>query len=416
MKAVVLAAGLGRRLNSKPKPLMKVGGIEILKRSLTLLSPHVDEFIVVAGKYYDEIKGFLERTRFKCKIIKNEHPEWGNGYSLKLALDHVEGKFILIMGDHVYSEEFIEKAVKGIGLIIDKDPKYVDIDEATKVILRNGRVKEIGKHIGEFHGVDTGFFVLDSSISEKVRKMEDDISVSEIMREIRVPVTEVSGCFWMDVDTPADLRRVNRLLIKESTKKTGDGLVSRYINRKFSTLISSKVVNHVSPNQMTVISFLIGILSALLLFFDLRISAITYQLSSMLDGCDGEIARASLRRSAFGGYIDSILDRIVDFTFLAVLVYLFPSSLVPGLFAIFGTVMVSYSREKLKAELGRETADKILEKRTKYLIGRRDERILITMMLLLLGLIYELMWVLAILTNLRVLATIYLVKKGLENR
>jgi CDP-L-myo-inositol myo-inositolphosphotransferase len=401
MKAVILAAGMGSRLNMKPKPLLKVGGIEIILRSMKLLSNHVDEFIVVAGKFYDEIKSFLEDVPFKHRIIKNEHPEWGNGYSLKLAKDHVNGKFVLLMGDHIYSEDFIREAIRGEGLIVDGKPSYIDIEEATRVKAVNGRIENIGKGLEDYNFIDTGFFILDDSIFEVANRLPDDVSVSDIIRDARLRVYEVSGYFWTDVDTEEDLKKANWLLIESSIKDT-DGLVSRYINRKISTRISALLINRVTPTQMTFVSFITGLISAFSLLFSIQAGALLYQLSSILDGCDGEIARASLRKSPFGGYIDSIMDRFVDFLFLGILAFMFPSSLLPALFAIFGSFMVSYTREKYKVEFGKKT----LEDRTKYLIGKRDERVFIIMLFCLLGYINLMFWIIALLTNLRVLLTL----------
>jgi CDP-L-myo-inositol myo-inositolphosphotransferase len=153
---------------------------------------------------------------------------------------------------------------------------------------------------------------------------------------------------------------------------------------------------------MTFVSFITGLISAFSLLFSVQAGALLYQLSSILDGCDGEIARASLRKSPFGGYIDSIMDRFVDFLFLGILAFMFPSSLLPALFAIFGSFMVSYTREKYKVEFGKKT----LEDRTKYLIGKRDERVFIIMLFCLLGYINLMFWIIALLTNLRVLLTL----------
>ena len=65
MKAVILAAGYGSRIGKAPKPLLKVGGIEIILRTMKLLSDYVDEFIVVAGVFYDEIENFLKKQVFQ---------------------------------------------------------------------------------------------------------------------------------------------------------------------------------------------------------------------------------------------------------------------------------------------------------------------------------------------------------------
>ncbi len=408
MKAVILAAGLGTRMGGVVKPLIKVGGIEIILRTMKLLSPYVDEFVIVASVYAEKIDEFLKDKGFRYRIIRNEHPERGNGYSLLLAKDHVDGRFVLVMGDHVYSREFVEEAVKGFGLIGDRTPCCIDIGEATKVKVAGGRVVEIGKELRDFDCVDTGFFVLDDSIFD-VDVAGDVISLSDIVRAARLPVSFVDGKFWMDIDTGEDVKRANYLIVRHSVKSVGDGFVSRLINRRISTRISALLVNRVTPNQMTVLSFLVGVMSALLVAMDARIAAIVYQLSSIIDGCDGEIARASLSQSKLGGYIDSILDRFVDFLFLAILALANPQTLPVAIFAVFGSVMVSYSTEKYKAEYGSSAYADI--RILRYLPGKRDERIFVIMILCLLGLVYEMFAVIAVLSIARVVATLAIVAK-----
>jgi CDP-L-myo-inositol myo-inositolphosphotransferase len=163
---------------------------------------------------------------------------------------------------------------------------------------------------------------------------------------------------------------------------------------------------------MTLISFLTGIVASILLFISIPLGGLIYQISSILDGCDGEIARATMRRSKIGEYYDSILDRWVDFTFLLVLAY--ASNLshlwIPLALAIFGTVMVSYSTEKYKASFYESAYVAIPS--LKYLFGKRDERIFVTMLFCLAGYVSQLIILLAVWTNLRVIATFFVVYKN----
>ncbi len=133
----------------------------------------------------------------------------------------------------------------------------------------------------------------------------------------------------------------------------------------------------------------------------------------MLDGVDGEVARASMRTTRFGGYLDSILDRYVDFMFLSALALWMkpPPDLLPWvLLAIFGSFMVSYSTERYRGAFGRD-AYRDLPSLGK-LPGKRDERIFLTMFMCLVGWIGALFVVLAVLTNLRVLLTLYITWKN----
>ncbi len=414
MKAVILAAGLGTRLGGVPKPLIRVAGREIILRTMRLLSPYVSEFIIVASLYAEKINEFLKDKGFRYEIVKHDKPEKGNGYSLLMAKDLVDGRFILVMGDHVYSEEFVERAVRGEGVIADRNPQFVDVDEATKIKVEDGRVADIGKNLEVFDCVDTGFFVLDPTIFDVAEKLIDrqEIPLSEVVKEARLPVTFVDGKLWMDVDTREDVRKANKALVKAAIKSSGDGFISRHFNRKISTTLSAMLVNRVNPAQMTVVSFLAGILSSLLIFLSIPIAGVVYQISSILDGCDGEIARASLSTSKKGGYIDSILDRFVDFLFLSVLALLYPETLKIALFAVFGSVMVSYSTEKYKAEFGESIYGKI--RIMNYLPGKRDERIFLVMVFCFLAWlssiwIYWMFWVIAVLSIFRVVATLAVV-------
>jgi len=421
-KAVILAAGLGTRLGKlteeTPKGLLKVAGREILYRITRILQElGVKEFIIITNpKYGGKFREFAKKNGFNAQIIINEYPEKGNGYSLYLAKNYVNGKFILVMSDHIYEKAFLERAVKGEGLIVDKTPKYTSIEEATKVKIKDNHVENIGKHLKDFDAVDTGFFVLTPEIfavADEILSEKGKAELSEIVKKVKLKVTFVSGFFWMDVDTPEDIKKARKLIVQTSVKGSGDGLISRHLNRKISTRISTLLVDHVTPNQMTIITFLLGILSALVNFISVPLAGIMYQISSILDGVDGEIARASMKTSRFGGYVDSVLDRYVDFAFLLALAYVMikePLWWVIATIAIFGSAMVSYSTERYKAAYGSNIYKDIPAMR--YLIGKRDERIFLTMLFCLAGQIKALFALLAVLTNLRIAATVWLVWKN----
>jgi len=419
--AVVLAAGLGTRMGGKPKGLVKVAGREILYRTMTLLQRQgVERFVIVTnGRYLKAYREFIRKHGFSAEFVLNPEPEKGNGHSLHLAREKVSGRFVLVMSDHVYSEAFVEEAIKGRGLVADRRPRWIDVDEATKVQVRGGRVAKIGKGLEEWDAVDTGFFILDEGIFEVTRTLEEekngDYPLSEVVERARLPVTFVDGLGWTDVDTPEELKRARKMLVFTSVKGIGDGFISRHINRKISTRISYLLVERVTPNEMTAVTFALGMLSALLIPFSLPLAGILYQLSSILDGVDGELARAQLRTSKLGGYVDSLLDRYVDGAFLALLAYSTlrePLWYFVALLALLGSVMVSYSTERFKAAFCRDAYRAVPALRR--LPGKRDERIFLTMLFLLwpsATSVRLLFGLLMVLTNLRVGITAYFIAR-----
>ncbi len=409
MMAVLLCSGLAKRMNGQVKPLVKVGGREILYRSMKLLEKNgIRRFVVVVNeKNKEKIEKFLNENDFKFELIVNPYPERGNGYSLYLAKNKVHDRFVLAMGDHIFGEGFVRKAVRAKGLVCDRNPRYVDVEEATKVKVELDRVVDIGKNLENFDCFDTGFFVLDVGIfdvAERLVKEKSVVELSDIVREAKLDVSYVDGELWMDIDTPEDVKKAERNLFDESVKGKGDGIVSRKINRKISKRISRVLVDKISPNQATALSFFAGILSSLVLFFSIPLAGILYQISSVLDGVDGEIARVTMKTSKIGGVLDSILDRIVDFLFLSILAFLTLSTkneFFLAFLAIFGTLMVSYISERYKGEFNEG-----FYSRFNILIpGKRDERIFIIMLFCLfyptLRTTYLFLFI-GILTNMRV--------------
>ncbi|ASA78021.1 bifunctional L-myo-inositol-1-phosphate cytidylyltransferase/CDP-L-myo-inositol myo-inositolphosphotransferase [Thermococcus sp. 5-4] len=417
--AVILAAGLGTRMGKRPKGLLKVARREILYRTLTLLRQNgVERFIIVTNERYAGLyREFIEGHGLNAELVINPEPEKGNGHSLHLVKNRVSGRFVLVMSDHVYGEEFIREALRGSGLITDRKPRWTDVGEATKVRVRNGRVEGIGKSLDEWDAVDTGFFVLGETIFEITealeREREGDYPVSEVVKRAKLEVTFLDGLPWTDVDTPSDLKRARRMLVKTAVKGTGDGFISRHLNRKVSTEISYLLVEKATPNQMTVVTFVLGMISAFLTLLSLPLAGILYQISSILDGVDGELARAQMMTSRFGGYIDSLLDRYVDGAFLTLLAYSTlrePLWYLIALLALLGSVMVSYSTERFKAAYGENAYSSIPALRK--LPGKRDERIFLTMLFLLYPVeasVKALFLLLSIITNLRVVMTAWLI-------
>lgn len=105
--------------------------------------------------------------------------------------------------------------------------------------------------------------------------------------------------------------------------KPNDGPISRALNRRISVRISIFITEHgapISPTDMTVLSFITAITGAV--FFVLNwplIGGLLAQLASILDGCDGEIARLTGQTSKSGGIIDAILDRVADAALISAL-------------------------------------------------------------------------------------------------
>ena len=112
-------------------------------------------------------------------------------------------------------------------------------------------------------------------------------------------------------DLPDAERHLLRSLIKDT-----EGFMSRHVERRISLAVSRRLAaTSVTPNAMTLFSVAIGLVGAL---FFLRTTprsetagALLFLLHSILDGCDGELARLKFQESRWGGLLDFWGDNVV---------------------------------------------------------------------------------------------------------
>ncbi|MEZ5682108.1 MAG: CDP-alcohol phosphatidyltransferase family protein [Erythrobacter sp.] len=111
-------------------------------------------------------------------------------------------------------------------------------------------------------------------------------------------------------------------LIVANTGKQADGIVSRTINRPISRAITRVVLRHpvARPWHATLAAGLLGVAMFLALVFGgsagLIAGAVLFQLASIVDGVDGEMARATFRSSARGAMMDSLTDAATNLGFI----------------------------------------------------------------------------------------------------
>jgi len=89
--AVLLAAGSGSRMGHKPKSLLELGGVPLIRRQLIALSgAGVDEVVVVLGHHADLIEPVVQT--FPVTLVRNPRPDDGQVSSQRIGLAALGGK------------------------------------------------------------------------------------------------------------------------------------------------------------------------------------------------------------------------------------------------------------------------------------------------------------------------------------
>ena len=101
-----------------------------------------------------------------------------------------------------------------------------------------------------------------------------------------------------------------------------DGLVDRYVNRKCSGPLTRLFLKlRWSPNTITMISMVVGLVAASFFISGswefAIVGALLFQLSIIIDNCDGEVARLTFSESKFGQELDIWADNVVHIAIFA---------------------------------------------------------------------------------------------------
>ena len=180
-----------------------------------------------------------------------------------------------------------------------------------------------------------------------------------------------------------------------------DGYVSKHINRKISEPMARLLAKtKVTPNQMTWAAFGIALLSFVSFVLGNNIIAgLLVQLSSIVDGIDGNLARLKGMTSEFGGFLDSVLDRYADILIVLGLTLwslsheTYSGIWLAGMLAITGVICISYTRARISPN-HRHLFDKGFKS-----LASRDIRLFLIMLGAVIGQAYFCLIVIAVLTN-----------------
>ena len=222
MKTVIIAAGRGSRLlastDDRPKTLLPLGDGTILSAILERFQhAGCTDFVIVTGYHGDQLARFAAAPPPGVRIEVVDNRDWtrGNGLSVYAARAAVgDASFLLSMSDHLVSPAALRAArdaPPGPALLL-VDPRVdavIDLDDATKVWVEDGRITRIGKELDRYNAVDCGVFRLDGRFfpAMEAALASEREGISDAMRELiaagalaALPLPD--GAEWLDIDTP----------------------------------------------------------------------------------------------------------------------------------------------------------------------------------------------------------------------
>lgn len=239
MKALIIAAGRGKRLGSLskniPKPLIKIEGISLIERViLTLKKVGIKEFLIVIGYLGQKIKTKLKKGgKLGVEISYLRNPEWkkGNIFSVLRAKNFLkEDFFFLLMSDHLFQKEIIEEMMREkikkenilLGVDFNLSSPLIDLEDVTKVRVEDNKILAIGKNIPHYNGFDTGIFlcskIIFPALEKSIQKRNFSLSggINILAKKRKVLAFDIKNRFWIDIDTKEFLKKASKIINRRS--------------------------------------------------------------------------------------------------------------------------------------------------------------------------------------------------------
>ena len=214
MRAVLLAAGVGRRLgHDKPKALLEIGGRTLLARHLENLASLGIPVRIVTGF----MAGLLEGHALDAEFVHNPEFRRGSLISLRHALDGLDEDAVIMDADVLYDPSILADVCaleRGFAI----DPRTDPGDEEMMIGVQEGAVRAIRRGaLGGFDlvGEGVGFFKIDASSLPALRTCIDaadpegdyECALDAFVGEHGAQYVEVAGRPWTEIDFEEDVVR-----------------------------------------------------------------------------------------------------------------------------------------------------------------------------------------------------------------
>jgi phosphatidylglycerophosphate synthase len=213
---------------------------------------------------------------------------------------------------------------------------------------------------------------------------------------------------------PGEVPAVECALLNAFRSPDDGPVVDRYLNRTVSAILTRGLINsRVTPNQVTGMSLLAGLVGAWLLGGEGGVRSllglILFQLSIILDHVDGEIARLKFQYSRLGKWLDNFSDHAVDLAVIAFLTWRVAKGHSPAYFIVLGLaaglgvtgaflVVFGWTMSGRQREARTTTTARLLA-RVLATLANRDGFCLALWLMLLLGNPEGFLWALALGAN-----------------
>ncbi len=236
MKAVILAAGVGKRLwpvtQHRPKCLIELGGQTLIARYLeNLAGVGITRAVIVVGYKQDMIRAAIGSGLHGVEVryLESEQYQRGSITSLWFARQELDDDVVIMDADVLFHRLILRR------LIDSPSPTALLLDETVRqqteecmAVVRGGRIAALTKRMPDRYdlaGEGVGFLKVRradcpsmiESLKAHVERGELDMEYEDALREffesVRVGFEKIGGLPWTEIDFAEDVARAEREIV-----------------------------------------------------------------------------------------------------------------------------------------------------------------------------------------------------------
>lgn len=236
MKAIILAAGVGKRLwqitQHHPKCLIEIGGKSLLHRYLeSLASLGISRADIVVGYKQEMIRAAVaaDSCGLRVSFLVNEQFHRGSISSLWVARTALDDDVVIMDADVLFHREVLRRLVQSPypnALLMDDTVKQTG--EECMVVVEGGRVIALTKKMPtryDYAGEGVGFLKVRQEdtphvvasmrtfVDREAWHMEYEDALIDFFRNVKVGHEVIGGLPWTEIDFPEDVEKAEREIL-----------------------------------------------------------------------------------------------------------------------------------------------------------------------------------------------------------
>lgn len=245
-KAIILAAGQGKRLNSLtkgiPKCMVTIGKKKIIDYQLdALIENQIKDVVIVVGYLKEKLISYLKESNYSklmnISFVENKDFEKTNScYSLWVAKEFMSEGYIHLNSDLIFHPELLKQLLseRSSGIVVDHI--RTNEDDMVRGKISNHGISRINKKsivenpdcliVGPIYFSKTDVSYLIDALEEEINSGNITnacyLLFDEIVDKINIKPIFSNGLFWKEVDTLEDIKYIEKTF--EIFFKTHNGI------------------------------------------------------------------------------------------------------------------------------------------------------------------------------------------------